>query len=321
MRVKRIAMAFVAASLMLFAGCSNEETSNDSLGQIELSESKTEQLSEDVIDKKAYADCASFLVSDNWDYREADENGSIKKLFYWNKTNDNYFYVEEQELLDSYNGDFYDVREYLHWLYDAHVYQDDVIVIEECEDTIISGQDAIKFKYTRTQRRKNRDKTALMYITIYDNKAYYFVFVDRGDSDYKISDYGEEVINSVVLSGGEVSKTEPNIEQHEEETSNFANDGVTLGMSNALDKAKDYLDFTAFSYQGLIDQLLYEKYTQEEAVYAVDNCGADWDEQAAKCAQDYMDYSSFSRQELLDQLLYEGFTQEQAEYGVQSVGY
>lgn len=73
--------------------------------------------------------------------------------------------------------------------------------------------------------------------------------------------------------------------------------------------------------QGLIEQLLYEKYTQEEAVYAADNCGADWFEQAAKCAQSYMEYSSFSRQDLLDQLLYEGFTQEQAEYGVQSAGY
>lgn len=49
-----------------------------------------------------------------------------------------------------------------------------------------------------------------------------------------------------------------------------------------LKKAQDYLDFTAFSYTGLIDQLEFEGYTYQEALYGVDNCGADWNEQAAK---------------------------------------
>lgn len=71
----------------------------------------------------------------------------------------------------------------------------------------------------------------------------------------------------------------------------------------------------------MIDQLEYEKYSVEEATYAADNCGADWNEQAAKCAQNYIDLTSFSRDGLIDQLIYEGFTQEQAEYGAQAVGY
>lgn len=65
----------------------------------------------------------------------------------------------------------------------------------------------------------------------------------------------------------------------------------------------------------------YEGFSNEAATYAADNCGADWNEQAAQKAQDYMDFSSFSRSGLIDQLLYEGFTQEQAEYGVSAVGY
>ena len=85
--------------------------------------------------------------------------------------------------------------------------------------------------------------------------------------------------------------------------------------------AKRYLDYTAFSYSGLIEQLEYEGYSTEEATYAVDNCGADWNEQAALKAQDYLDYASFSRSGLIDQLLFEGFTSEQAEYGVTAVGY
>ena len=57
---------------------------------------------------------------------------------------------------------------------------------------------------------------------------------------------------------------------------------ATIGQKNALDKAHSYLSFTAFSYTGLIDQLEYEGFTKEEATYGADNCGADWNEQAAQ---------------------------------------
>ena len=96
---------------------------------------------------------------------------------------------------------------------------------------------------------------------------------------------------------------------------------VTMGERNALAKAKSYLDFTAFSYTGLIDQLEYEGFSTEEATYGADNCGADWNEQAAKKAKSYLEFTSFSRSGLIDQLLYDGFTQEQAEYGVTQNGY
>ena len=98
-------------------------------------------------------------------------------------------------------------------------------------------------------------------------------------------------------------------------------DTMTMGQKNALGSAESYLSFTAFSRQGLIDQLVYEGYSTEDATFAVDNCGADWNEQAAKSAQSYLDMTSFSRQGLIDQLVFEGFTQEQAEYGVTAVGY
>lgn len=94
---------------------------------------------------------------------------------------------------------------------------------------------------------------------------------------------------------------------------------VTSGESNALQKAWDYLDYMAFSYEGLIDQLEYEGFTSSEAKYAADNCGADWYDQAAKKAQEYLDYMAFSRSELIDQLEYEGFTYDQASYGVNAV--
>lgn len=94
-----------------------------------------------------------------------------------------------------------------------------------------------------------------------------------------------------------------------------------MGQKNAVRKALSYLDYSAFSYSGLINQLEYEGFSTEDATYGADNCGADWNEQAARKAQDYLDYSSFSRDGLIDQLKYEGFTAEQAEYGVTAVGY
>lgn len=95
----------------------------------------------------------------------------------------------------------------------------------------------------------------------------------------------------------------------------------TLGESNALSMAGDYLSTMPFSYSGLIEQLEYEGFTTEEATYAADKCGADWNEQAALMAQSYIDTMSFSRDGLIEQLEYEGFTSEQATFGVSSVGY
>ncbi len=96
---------------------------------------------------------------------------------------------------------------------------------------------------------------------------------------------------------------------------------IPLGKINALKKAQDYLAFSSFSHKGLVEQLEFEGFTNEEANYGADNCGADWNEQAAKKAQNYLDFSSFSRDGLIEQLEFEGFTHEQALYGVTAVGY
>lgn len=108
-------------------------------------------------------------------------------------------------------------------------------------------------------------------------------------------------------------------QKEEEEKQKIAN--ASLGEKNALNSAKQYLNYTAFSYKGLVEQLEFEGYTSEEAKFGADNCGADWNEQAAKSAKQYMNYSSFSRSGLLEQLEFEGFTPEQAEYGVKAIGY
>lgn len=94
----------------------------------------------------------------------------------------------------------------------------------------------------------------------------------------------------------------------------------SVAQSNAREKAVAYLDYAAFSRQGLIDQLEYEGFSTDDATYGADAVGADWREQAARKAQEYLDYSAFSRSGLIDQLEFEGFTRAQAEYGADAVG-
>ncbi len=101
-----------------------------------------------------------------------------------------------------------------------------------------------------------------------------------------------------------------------EETS----DKATTGQKNALRAAKSYLSYTPFSYAGLIHQLEFEKYSTEDATYAADNCGADWNEQALAKAKDYLYMSAFSKKGLAHQLEFEGFTEEEAAYGVDNCG-
>lgn len=94
----------------------------------------------------------------------------------------------------------------------------------------------------------------------------------------------------------------------------------TAGQSNALKAAKNYLRVMAFSYQGLIQQLEYEGYSHDEAVYGADNCGADWNEQALKSAQNYLSVMPFSYNGLIKQLEYDKYTTEQATYGANNCG-
>jgi hypothetical protein len=95
---------------------------------------------------------------------------------------------------------------------------------------------------------------------------------------------------------------------------------ATASQRNAVRTAKDYLDYTAFSRKGLIQQLEFEGFSTEDATFGVDHIAVDWNEQAAKAAKAYLNYSGFSRDGLIDQLEFEGFTPAQAAYGATAAG-
>lgn len=174
-----------------------------------------------------------------------------------------------------------------------------------------------------------------MYVWVTKNYLCCMLFTTEGDEQSEEFDFYEDIIvNSIITySSKDVRspeedsaekatepKTEKPTKKPTEPPTEKPVDKITISQSNALKSAKSYLEYSSFSYNGLIEQLEYEKYSHEDAVYAADNCGADWNEQAAKSAESYLAYSSFSRDSLIEQLEYEGFTHEQAVYGVEQNG-
>jgi len=90
--------------------------------------------------------------------------------------------------------------------------------------------------------------------------------------------------------------------------------------TQAAKSAQSYLNHMSFSRTGLIEQLVYEGFTEAESAVAVDSLNVNWNEQAALSAKSYLKHMAFSKSELQDQLEYEGYTSSQASYGVASIG-
>lgn len=95
--------------------------------------------------------------------------------------------------------------------------------------------------------------------------------------------------------------------------------GLSAEQVQAVGKAEDYLAFTAFSKNGLIEQLKFDGFSKADATAAVETLTVDWTEQAALKGQEYLDFAAFSQKGLIDQLKYDKFTTKQAEAGVKSL--
>jgi Host cell surface-exposed lipoprotein len=94
----------------------------------------------------------------------------------------------------------------------------------------------------------------------------------------------------------------------------------SISRGQAVRKAKEYLQFEAFSKKGLAQQLKFEGFSTSDANYGASHSGANWMKQAVRKAREYMQMEAFSRQSLIQQLEFEGFTHSQALHGVRAVG-
>lgn len=150
--------------------------------------------------------------------------------------------------------------------------------------------------------------------------VYSINFIMHEDTTADIQNYISPIIDSLQISRTE-SEKESSIATAPSADDDSSNQIIaTVSQQNALRQAESYLRHSAFSHDGLIEQLEYEKFSHEDAVYGADNCGADWNAQALKKAQSYLKYSAFSYDGLIEQLEYEKFTSEQATYGADNCG-
>lgn len=223
----------------------------------------------------------------------------------------------------------------------------DYFELDENEKVIVDQKIEEVNKATEEQKEAEKHQQELQvardsvseYINLIDSKSYYDMTPEERAKvtqfiDTKFNELPEELKSEyqAKYDSAKTSKDEGVAKlQAEEEAKKAAEEEAKrqaeeeqrkqLEYGNAIDCAQDYVNLMSFSRQRLISQLEYEGYSNEAAVYAVDNIRADWNSECAQCAQDYLNFMSFSRQGLYDQLAYEGFTDEQIQYGLSQVGY
>ena len=296
---------------MVFVGCENSGSDSSTLNSDESIVSESSDIIE--IDTTEYdIDGLKVEIPSSW-RREDNVNGTV---YFYSSTNKDFVYLTTSE------GVLYDMGN------------------KEVQDAMVEGIKSSMEDFTvlsiSEQKNGNFDGLRLSGIAKYEeyyNKYHLDSFHFNHKGKFKsicyvgLADAREECLNyfpKILASlkgddlGNTTSATSSEISSIVE--SKTETPTVTTGQKNALKRAKQYLKTMPFSYTGLIEQLEYEKYSHEDAVYAANNCGADWNEQAANKAQDYLDVMAFSRQGLIEQLEYEGYTHEQAVYGVNQTG-
>lgn len=101
---------------------------------------------------------------------------------------------------------------------------------------------------------------------------------------------------------------------------------LTGPQKNAVKAAQSYLSFSAFSRDGLIEQLSSQAgdgFNMNDATKAVDSLNVDWNQEAVKSAKQYLQMMGFSCSGLIQQLSSRAggkFTEKQATFGAQRAG-
>jgi uncharacterized protein YecT (DUF1311 family) len=101
---------------------------------------------------------------------------------------------------------------------------------------------------------------------------------------------------------------------------------LTGPQKNAVRAAQSYLNISAFSRDGLIEQLSSQAgngFNINDATKAVDSLNVDWNQEAVKSAKQYLQMMGFSCSGLIQQLSSRAgakFTEKQATFGAQRAG-
>lgn len=99
-------------------------------------------------------------------------------------------------------------------------------------------------------------------------------------------------------------------------------------QESALSHAKKTFASSSYSRSGVISALKKQGYTEEEAIYAADNCGANWKSNATTGAKTYARnnsqknwiYACYSEKATRSALSSDGFTSDEIDYGIANCG-
>lgn len=180
-------------------------------------------------------------------------------------------------------------------------------VENEREDTV-GDIPCLRFDFAVVSDSETADMSAISFV--------------RGSSIYTCSvgykDPSRKELTDGILASLSISPSTNTTDQ--DDASSAGSDETDEERVGALSMAFQYLACSPFSKDMLIKQLEYEGFSSEAAAWAVDLCGADWDDEAVRTAEMYLDGLDLSREELITYLEHDYFTQEQAEHAANSVG-
>lgn len=96
----------------------------------------------------------------------------------------------------------------------------------------------------------------------------------------------------------------------------FADIGGEVNWNRlAVERAAVFLLHAPYSRKGLVEQLVFDGFSPDQAEFGVAHCRTSWSAQALRKANTLMLSENLAKPDLMVSLLYEGFTMEEAEYG------
>lgn len=117
-----------------------------------------------------------------------------------------------------------------------------------------------------------------------------------------------------------IAQSEDELESRLIEIDEVFDDGSkNLDKDEALKVAKEYVEYFSMSYDDLLTQLELEGFGEGVALYAANNCGADWEAEAVEAAELFKD--DLSKDEISSLLKDNGFTDNEIAHALESIGY
>lgn len=185
----------------------------------------------------------------------------------------------------------------------------DIADTPEVETTDVDGAKAY---YTVFEAEVN-GKEAMTGVVSFATENYVYIFpVICNTQEYE--DMYFDLIDSIKILNPAVYTAKPSSSPRPS-----SNTGSGDLNSEAVEAAEDYLKYTEFSRDGLVEQLVYEGFSESDAEAAVDSLNVDWSEQCKKAAENFIKLGGVSESGLIDVLEYSGFSSEDAKAAVDAL--